>query len=378
MSDSGMDFGLSSSDRQFREELRSFLRENPPASHSGTFEAGLAWQKVLHTGGWVAPHWPRSFGGRGATPAQYAIYWTEMAAAGAPQIANRVGVQTAGPTLLAHGTAEQKSRYLEPMLAGEEIWRQLFSEPDAGSDLGGLRTTAVLDGDTWIVRGQKVWTSFGAQSKFGLLLARTEGADAPGVRGLTCFVCNLDQPGASARPLTQMTGDTEFSEVFLDDVRLPADAVIGERGRGWAVASSALGSERGVAFPMKEQMVLGARLNELTERFRAQRHHDPVLRLRVVDDVILSEIFRLLNLRTLTMVARGEEIGMWSSLIKLSWSQLAQHLSETALDAHGLAGIAGDPDLSFEFLRYRMASIAGGTSEIQRNIVAERILGLPR
>ena len=154
--------------------------------------------------------------------------------------------------------------------------------------------------------------------------------------------------------------------------------LIGQRGKGWAVANSALGSERGVAFPMKEQMVLGARLNQLTACFRAQRHPDPALRLRVVDDVILSEIFRLLNLRTLTMVARGEEIGTWSSLIKLSWSRLAQHLSETALDAHGLAGIAGDPELSFEFLRYRMASIAGGTSEIQRNIVAERILGLPR
>ena len=374
----GIDFSLSDADLTFRDELVAFLRENPPVSRSDTFEAGLAWQRVLHSGGWVAPHWPAEVGGRSATPSQYAIYWSEMAAAGAPQIANRVGIQTAGPTILATGSREQKERYLEPMLSGEEIWCQLFSEPDAGSDLGALRTTAVLDGDTWMVTGQKVWTSYGAESRFGLLLARTEGPDSPGTRGLTCFVCDMRQSGVEVQPLTQITGDTEFSEVFMNDVEVPTANIIGTRGEGWKVARAALGSERGIAFPMKEQMVLRKRLNEVMAQLRENGTDDRIIRLRVVEDHVMSEIFRLMNLRTLTMVEQGADTGSWASLIKMAWTRLALHLSETAIDLDGAYGAAADSDHWFEFLRYRMASIAGGTSEVQKNIISERLLGLPR
>jgi alkylation response protein AidB-like acyl-CoA dehydrogenase len=390
-------FDLAPEDRAFRDELRSFLASHPPAARDDSFETGLAWQRVLHEGGWVAPHWPVDVGGRGATSTRYGIYWIEMGAAGAPQIANRVGVNTAGPTLLAHGTPEQRAALLPKILSGEEIWCQLFSEPDAGSDLGAIRTTAVLDGDTWIVNGHKVWTSFGRQAHRGLLLVRTEGPESPGVRGLSCMVVDMRVPGVEVRPLVQLTGDDEFSEVFLDDVRVPAGALIGERGKGWPVASSALGSERGIAYPLKEQVVLQVRHDaNMAVALAAARVGElvPATRAAVVDDVIGLQIYKLLNQRTLGLLEVGIEPGAWTSLIKLSWSLLAQRVSSTTLKLAGMAGVAGvarsadagapgvpggdAPPPWFDFLRYRMSTIAGGTSEIQKNLLAERILGLPR
>jgi alkylation response protein AidB-like acyl-CoA dehydrogenase len=373
----GLDLAESPEDTHFREELRAYLREHLPSESDGGFAAQLEWQRTLHAGRWVAPQWPAQYGGRDATPSQYAVYWREMAAAGAPQIANRIGIQTVGPTLLACGSDEQRQRYLAPIASGEEIWCQLFSEPGAGSDLGGLRTTATLDGDHWVVSGQKVWTSYGAEAQFGLLLARTEAA-VEGSAGISCMICDMTDPGVTARPLRQISGEYEFSEVFLDDVRIPASAIIGERGKGWRVARAALISERGIAFPMKEQMILEARVAGLVDTLRAQAPAGARRRATVVECVIDYELFRLMNLRTLTKVSDGEDISAWTSLAKLAWSRAAQRIAEAQVDLADLGGLAGDPAVWFEFLRSRMASIAGGTTEIQLSIIGDRLLGLPR
>jgi alkylation response protein AidB-like acyl-CoA dehydrogenase len=377
-----VDFGLTTAETAFRDDLRAFLRAHVPAEPLLGFDEQREWQRLLHRNGWMAPHWPAEYGGRGASVIEFAIYVQEMAAARAPQIANRVGVQTVGPVLIEHGSPEQKARLLPRILSADDIWCQLFSEPDAGSDLASLRTTATLDGDVWRVRGQKVWTSYGAQADLGLLLARTEPHE-PGSRGLTVLLADLRRSGAVARPLTTMTGEAEFAEVFLDDLHVDADAVVGTRGDGWRVANSGLASERGVAFPLKEQAVLRTLLDGLVAGARDGRDGRRVLgahdRQRLADDVIRGEVFRLVNLRTLTRMARGDEVGAWTSLVKLCWADVATHLSETAwrLDGRDPATPAGAA-ATRAMLWYRSAPIAGGTSEIQRNIVGERLLGLPR
>jgi alkylation response protein AidB-like acyl-CoA dehydrogenase len=374
-----VDFALTTAEQAFRDDLRAFLRAHVPAEPLLEFEEQREWQRLLHRHGWMAPHWPAEYGGRGASVIEFALYVQEMAAARAPQIANRVGVQTVGPVLIAHGSAEQKARLLPRILSADDIWCQLFSEPDAGSDLASLRTTATLDGDVWRVKGQKVWTSYGAQADRGLLLARTEPHE-PGGRGLTVLLADLRRSGADARPLTTMTGEAEFAEVFLDDLHVDADAVVGARGDGWRVASSGLESERGVAFPLKEQAVLRTLLDGLVADARAGRTalgpHD---RQRLADDVIRGEVFRLVNLRTLTRLAAGEDLGAWTSLVKLCWAGVATHLSETAWRVDGRdPGTPTGAAATRAMLWYRSAPIVGGTSEIQRNVIGERLLGLPR
>jgi alkylation response protein AidB-like acyl-CoA dehydrogenase len=373
-----VDLAPSDAQHAFRDELRAFLGAALATEVSDDFEGQRAWQRTLYAGRWVAPHWPARYGGRDASIEQFAIFVEELARARAPQVANRVGLQTAGPVLLAHGSADQRDRYLPRIASADDIWCQLYSEPGAGSDLTALRTAARLDGETWRVSGQKVWTSFGAESDFGLLLARTERDVAPH-RGISCFVCDMRAPGVDVRPLRTMTGESEFAEVFLDDVALPPDALIGERGAGWEVGNTGLASERGVAFPLKEQAALQIMLDELLDRVRRDRVvPSAIQRDRIAQDIINLHILRLMNLKTVSQLSAGAELGTWSSLIKLTWEETAQHLADTVFETTGPTDPIDEASRGAAMLRYRMASIAGGTTQIQRNILSERRLGLPR
>ncbi len=371
-----MQFDLTDGESAFRARLREFLdSQSPPRDRS--FEAGLLWQKTLHEYGWVAPLWPKEFGGLGCTPTEYTLYLEEMGRRQAPQLAGRVGINMIGPTLLQHGTPEQCTEYLPRILSSEDIWCELFSEPDAGSDLGAVRTRAERSGDDWIVTGGKVWTSFANEATMGVILART-GTRADGRAELSYLICSMDSPGVEVRPLRQMTGETEFAEVFLDGVRVPAYDIIGAPGDGWNVMRTTLDNERGLAYPWKEQVVLEGMVNDLIEAAKLRPDLSPHQRLAIVDDVIRSRIFRLLNVRTLSNLAAGGRAGAFASVTKLFWSTYAQHLQQTRFEFDGLDAIAGDENAWRSLLWYRQASIAGGTSEIQRNIVAEQLLGLPR
>jgi alkylation response protein AidB-like acyl-CoA dehydrogenase len=386
-----MDFSYTTEEQGFRSELRAWLRENVPRDPLPTRleeEAAFltAWQRKLYEGGWVAVHWPREYGGRGASLTEQAIFQEEMARARAPQVMNRVGINLVGPTLIAHGTEEQRRRYLPPILSCEEVWCQLFSEPNAGSDLASLRTQAVEDGDVFLVNGQKVWTSYAQFASFGILLARTD-ASAPKHKGIGCFIVDMRSPGITIRPLRQITGSAEFSETFFDNVAVPRANLIGAENRGWTVASTTLAHERGTAFPFKEQVLHRIYVDELADLLRERgTHNQPTLRQRFASGFIEVEIMRLHNCKMMTRLGRGELPGAESSIVKLFWADLTRDLGELALEAIGPAAqlAHGSPDAvaggrwQQRFLWSRAGSIAGGTSEIQRNIIAQRLLGLPR
>jgi len=386
-----MDLSFTAEEEAFAAEARDWLiaevaAAGPPPPDDGDLavavEWGRRWQARLAQGRWVGIAWPTDVGGRAASPVQVALFNMEYARAGAPQPVNRVGVNLAGPTLLAHGTPEQRSRWLPPVLDASEIWCQLFSEPGAGSDLASLSTRAEPcagpDGEPgWALTGQKVWTSYAQFARWGLCLARTD-PDAPKHRGISCLVVDMNSHGVEVRPLRQMTGDSEFSEVFLDEVWVPEAHRIGERNRGWGVAGTTLAHERGTSFPFKEQVVHETYLDDLW-RLAAERKvlGDVEVADALVDAFVELRLLRLHNWRTLTRLGRGEEPGPESSLVKLAWTDMTQHLSITALQILGPdAPLSGR--WSRQWLWSGAASIAGGTSEIQKTIVAERILGLPR
>jgi alkylation response protein AidB-like acyl-CoA dehydrogenase len=380
-----VDLALKPEDQAFAGSLREWLgahAQRPPAFVDVAEEVtwGRQWQATLAAERWVGVHWPTAYGGRSATPVQVALFQTEYARSQAPQPVNRVGINLVGPTLLAHGTEDQRLRYLPPILSAEEIWCQLFSEPDAGSDLASLATKAVPVEGGYLVTGRKVWTSYAQFATWGLCLART-GGDAP-VRqqGITALIVDMQAPGIEIRPLVQMTGDSEFNEVFLTEVFVPAENVVGLEGHGWAVAGSTLAHERGTNFPFKEQVVHETYLARLFDDAQANGSlQDPLVADALAQSYIDLQVLRLHNLRTLTRLGRGEEPGPESSWVKLMWTTMTQHLSET-----GMAVTGRDPTASLagpwarQWLWSRAASIAGGTSEIQRDIIAGRILRLPR
>jgi alkylation response protein AidB-like acyl-CoA dehydrogenase len=391
-----VDFADSPDDARFRARLHAWLADNRPAraervphddvSLADEFAFLRAWQRRLHDAGYVGLLWPREYGGHGAPPTQQAILNEELARVRAPQLLNRVGVNNAGPTLIAHGTEDMKRRLLPPMLSGDEVWCQLFSEPNAGSDLAALRTRAERHGDGFHVTGQKVWTSYAQLARWGILLARTDPS-APKHRGLTYFILDMKSPGITVRPLRQITGSTEFSEVFLDAVPVPCAHVIGEVNRGWEIAMTTLAHERGTGFAFKEQVLARIALEDTMELVRRTGGAADVrLRQEVARGWIDVEVMRLMNCRTLTRLARGEEPGPESSLVKLFWASLTQRLHDLALRTGGPAAelLAGSPHAvdggrwPQAFLWSRVGAIAGGTSEVQANIIAQRILGLPR
>jgi alkylation response protein AidB-like acyl-CoA dehydrogenase len=348
---------------------------------------GRAWQARLASGRWVGIHWPEAFGGRGASPVQVAIFNLEYARARAPQPVNRVGINLAGPTLLAHGTDEQRARWLPSILDASELWCQLFSEPDAGSDLASLNTRAEPDGDGgWRLTGQKVWTSYAGHARWGICLARTD-PDAPKHEGISYLVVDMQEPGIEVRPLVQITGEAEFNEVFLEDVWVPADHLVGGLHEGWAVANTTLAHERGTSFPFKEQVVHEVYLDQLLALASSTGAlDDPETGDELAQAFIDLRLLRLHNWRTLTRLGRGEQPGPESSVVKLAWTEMTRHLSEVGLGLTGDAsplwvgaeGLDGDGAWQRQWLWSKAASIAGGTSEVQRTIIGERLLGLPR
>jgi alkylation response protein AidB-like acyl-CoA dehydrogenase len=377
-----VDLSLSPEEAAFADEVRSWLAANleaPPAFDGLEDEVawGRRWQARMAADRWVGIDWPREYGGRGAPPVQVAIFNSEYARARAPQLVNRVGINLAGPTLLAHGSDEQRARWLAPLLTAEEIWCQLFSEPGAGSDLASLSTTATPVEGGWVLNGQKVWTSYAQFARWGIGLARTD-RDVPRHRGISFLVVDMTAPGVEVRPLVQITGEAEFNEVFLDDVFVPADHLVGEANHGWAVANTTLAHERGTNFPFKEQVVHEIHLDEVWAlAAQAGRLDDPVVADGLAQSYVDLSVLRLHNWRTLSRLGRGGEPGPESSVVKLAWTDMTQRLSEVAVEVVG----DGSPlwgKWQRQWLWSRAASIAGGTSEVQRTIIAERLLALPR
>jgi alkylation response protein AidB-like acyl-CoA dehydrogenase len=371
--------------------LRAWLHAHPRpdvevATTAAEAETLREWQRTLHAGHWVGVHWPVEHGGRGASATQVATYNEELARAGAPPLLGRVGVTLVGPTLIAHGTDDQRARWMPRILAGDDVWCQLFSEPGAGSDLAGLSTRAEKSGGVYRVTGQKVWSSYATFADLGIALVRTDSSAAPH-KGISMLAIPMDAPGVEVRPLRQMTGDREFNEVFLDDVVVPVENLIGPEHAGWRVANTTLANERGASFIWREQVNQQLAIDALAETSaRRGATRDPRVRQQLARSWIDAQIFRLHNARALGRIARGEEIGSESSLVKLFWAGTSQRLAETALSVLGPDSLlmSDDDDAvdggrwSRAFLSTRANSIMGGTSEIQRNIIAEHILGLPR
>ncbi len=377
-----MDLSFSEEERAFAADVRQWLADHlepPPvfASLADEVAWGRRWQACLAADRWVGIHWPRAYGGRGASPLEVAIFNTEYARARAPQPVNRVGINLTGPTLLAHGTEEQKARYLPSILDAGEIWCQLFSEPGAGSDLASLATRAMPVEGGWVLNGQKVWTSYAQFARWGICLARTD-VDAPKHRGISYLIVDMTDPGIEIRPLVQITGEAEFNEVFLDDVFVAEDCLVGGLNHGWAVANTTLAHERGTNFPFKEQVVHEVFLDELYRLAAGSgRLDDPDVADALAQSYVELRVLRMHNWRTMTRLGKGVEPGAESSVVKLAWTDMSQHMADAALLTLG----PGSPLLGpwqRQWLWSKAAGVAGGTSEVQRTIIGERILALPR
>jgi alkylation response protein AidB-like acyl-CoA dehydrogenase len=381
-----MDLTLSETEQKFRDELRSWLEANHPGREpegdEASFEFRRDWQRRLHAAGWAGVAWPAEYGGRGATLVEQAIFNEEVVRAQTPMVANVLGLAMGGPTVIAHGTEAQRQRFLPPILSAEEIWCQGFSEPDSGSDLASLKTRARRDGDEWVVTGQKVWTTFAHHAKWCMLVARTD-PDAPKHKGLTYFLMDMEQEAVQVRPLVQITGEAEFNELFIEEARIPHENIVGGEGNGWAVAITTLMHERAtLAFGL--QVGVQIALRELIEHARGSRGNgaaaseDPVIRQRLSQLLIEAEVLRLNAYRGLTAIMRSGVPGPEGSLGKWHWSEVNQSMTELAMDIAGPRAMLDADRWTYRFLRARANSIEGGTTEILKNIVAERVLGLPR
>src|SRR4051794_17779889 len=376
-----MDLTPTPQEQKFRDELRAWIEANHPGPEPegdvAGFEFRRAWQRRLHEDDWAGVSWPKEYGGRGATLVEQAIYNEELARAQAPSTANVLGLAMGGPTVIAHGTEEQKRRYLEPILSADEIWCQGFSEPEAGSDLASLKTRAVRDGNDWVVTGQKVWTTLAHHAKWCMLVARTD-PDVPRHKGLTYFLMDMEQDAIQVRPLRQITGEAEFNELFIEEARIPHENILGGEGNGWAVAITTLMHERAtLAFGL--QIRVKITLAELLEEARESgAAADPVIRDRLAQLYIETEVLRLNALRGLSAIMRTGVPGPEGSLGKWQWADVNQALTELGIELRGGRAVLDDERWTYRFLRARANSIEGGTTEILKNIIAERVLGLPR
>jgi alkylation response protein AidB-like acyl-CoA dehydrogenase len=378
-----------------RTELREWLEANLPWEYgqglpprfddlADEVAFGRQWQAKLAGGRWVGVGWPAEFGGRGAGPIEHFIVQEELARARAPELVGRIGINLAGPTLLTHGTAEQRARWLAKILAAEELWCQLFSEPGAGSDLAAVATRASAVDGGWRLTGQKVWTSYAQFADWGVCLARTD-PEAPKHQGISYLVVDMHADGVEVRPLVQLTGEAEFNEVFFDEVFVPRDQLIGPENEGWRVANATLSHERGTS---PRQLVIHIQL--LEELLRLAEHSgaldDHRLRQRLAEAYVEVRIFQLHNLRSLSRLAQGGDPGPEGSALKLYWSEMSKRFHETAMAVlgpssslwRGATDNPGDGRWQRSWLYYQASSIFAGTNEIQRNIVGERVLGLPR
>ena len=361
-----MDFELPPEDDPRRVEIRGWLAANPNPTGRQLAEAG-----------YVAPHWPRPWG-LDADPIHQLIIDDELKRAGVRRPTNMIGIGWGGPTILHAGSQAQKDRYLTPLLAGEEIWCQLFSEPGAGSDLANLRTRAVRDGDEWVVNGQKIWTSMGHLAKFGILIARTD-ADAPKHQGITYFICPMDSPGIEVRPIIEMTGVHMFNEVFFTDVRIPAENVVGDVNGGWSLAKVTLGNERVSLSTGGVLWGMGPTAFELLDQVRSKGGCDDVLlRQRLAELHTEATLLDLIRLRTVSARIKGEPPGAEASIRKILADEHGQRTMGLAKDLAGASGmLSAQDEWGYGFLFAPALTVGGGTGEVQRNIVAERVLGLP-
>jgi alkylation response protein AidB-like acyl-CoA dehydrogenase len=394
-----VDFDDTPEEAAWREECRSFLDAHA-TRRTGTIDwsqslwakpasdeeieahrqASAAWQTHKFEHGWAGLTWPEAFGGQGRSSHFAAIFSEEEAAYDVPIGVYAQSIGMAGPTIIAHGTDAQKARYLEPMLRGVETWCQLFSEPGAGSDLAGLRTTGVVDGDEIVVNGQKVWTSNAVEAAHGMLLVRTD-PDAPKHRGITYLLLDMTLPGIEIRPLRQINGRAEFNEVFLDDVRVPLSGVLGEIHAGWGPILTTLMNERqgigtGMRGGVEDLIELARQSGTLT---------DPLLRVELVRLLELEETIRFLGYRVRTAASRGEQPGPESSILKLAASRRLERQGSLAMRIMGASGTLAGTDApvdgfwqNYAFLGQWAARIGGGTDQVQRNIVGENVLGLPQ
>ncbi|MFD8882622.1 acyl-CoA dehydrogenase [Streptomyces erythrochromogenes] len=382
-----MDLAYTEEEQDFRARLREWLLkalpELParpsPDDWPGRRAYDLGWQRRLYEAGYAGLHWPVDAGGRGATPTQHLIFLEETERAGAPYVgANFVGLLHAGPTIAAEGTAGQRARWLPPVLRGDEVWCQGFSEPDAGSDLASLRTRAVRDGDDYVITGSKIWTSHAEVADWCELLVRTD-PEAPKHRGISWLAMAMDAPGVTVRPLRTLAGSTEFAEVFLDEVRVPVGNRVGAENDGWRVTMVTLSFERGTAF-VGEVVACRRTLGELARTARANgRWDDPALRRRL--GRLYGEfgaLWRLTQWNVSESERSGGVPGIGGSVFKLAYSHARQELYDVAAEVLGASSLSLDEEWVQSRLSSLSYTIAAGTSQIQRNIVAERILGLPK
>lgn len=375
-----MDLDFSSRELALRDEIRGWLRMHLTSEVRAQGRAlSRHWQSTLAEGGWGAPSWPVEHGGRGAGPIEAHIIASELASAGAPQPISVIGIGWAGPAIIGHGTDEQKQRLLPPMLAGDEIWCQLFSEPDAGSDLASLKTRAEMRDGRWVVNGQKIWSSYAKESDFGILLARTQ-AGVGKHQGITCFAFPMRQRGVEVRPIRQMDGKATFNEVFFTNAEVAPDNVIGTAGGGWSVAVTTLMSERvGLSMGAGSLWGSGPTLDDLLEVARHSRP-DSLQRQRLAAVYMEAQAIKLTGYRMLSNAARGGRPGVEASVGKLAADRWGQSLQDLAIDLQGMGGLvetAGSDWLS-SFLFAPALTIGGGTTEVQLSILAQRVLGLPR
>jgi alkylation response protein AidB-like acyl-CoA dehydrogenase len=377
-----VDLSLTESEAAFRDEVRTWLQENhpgpsPEGDDQAEFEFRRAWQKTMHGAGWAGISWPEEYGGKGATLIEQAIFNEELGRQRVPLPANVLGLVMGGPVVIAHGNQDQKERYLDPILSGEEIWCQGFSEPESGSDLASLKTRAVKSNGGWKVTGQKVWTTYAHEAKWCMLLARTD-QDAPKHKGITYFLLDVEQANVDVRPLRQITGEAEFNEIFMEEAEIPDENIVGEVGGGWQVAITTLMFERA---GLGAVAVIGLQrgLEDLVALVKDKGlEDDPIVRQKVAGFQTGIEAMRLGALRSLTMTMKTGIPGPEGSLGKLQWAKYAQEMTEMASDIAGPEGVTAGTDMSYRLLRSRANSIEGGTTEVLQNIVAERVLGLPK
>lgn len=376
-----MHFDLPPEAEGHRRDVRAFLDDHLGDDRSVPDD----WFTIVAEAGYVAPHWPRPWG-LDAGPVQQLVIQQELKAAGVPMPVNPIGIGWGGPTLLVAGSEELQARYLPRILDGSELWCQLFSEPGAGSDLAGLTTRAERDGDVYVVNGQKVWTTFAHESKFGILLARTD-PDAAKHHGISYFVVDMSLPGIEARPIRQMTGGAEFNEVFFTDVRIPADHLVGEEGEGWRLARVTLGNERVSLSGEGARWGEGPTAHDLVDLVRDHGGAPDALRRQELADLYIeAEVLQLIRMRTLMARIEGLEPGPEASVRKAIADEHGQkvfHVAKDLAGAHGMLAhigpFGGPPDeWASGFLFSPALTIGGGTAEVQRNILAERVLGLPR
>jgi alkylation response protein AidB-like acyl-CoA dehydrogenase len=391
-----MDIDIAPQESEFRQEVRQWFEDHLVgafATHRGVgsptddtaWDVRIAWERELAAGGWLGLTWPKEYGGRGATLAQEVVFESEYARAAAPARVNSQALELLGPMLIAYGTEEQKARFLPRILSVDDIWGQGFSEPEAGSDIAAVRCRARLEGDQWVIDGQKVWTTFGHRADWLYVVCRTDPDPALRHRGLTMLLVPVDQPGVEIRSIANLAGSGEFSECFFTGARTDADLVVGGVNDGWRVVMGTLGMERGAALiPM--QLAVEREVFEVVANAQASgATRDARTRQRMADAYIDAQLIRATSLRVVSSLLRDSDAPAAAAISKLFASVAHQRLGELAMDVLGpeaqVMTSPGPDGLSFAqriFLLSRAETIYGGTSEIQRNIIAERVLGLPR